>query len=449
MSAVREQEEGSQKKLLKLFFPLLLVTFCNYIFLLLEKLFLARFSIPGMHAVVNIAYIYQVFHGPAIALAMMAQIFVARSMGADKNHEVGPGIWQFVWFSFLSLIITIPGSILYANYFLKSTDFANIGLPYFYIMLIMNFLFPFGTALTCFFTGQGKTRLILLGTFGLQATKIILGIVLIFGSRFTPPIGIIGGALSTVIAQFSYSLVLFIVFLNKKNRNSFKTNLWKFKPKLFYFCMYPGFLRALNRILTFACWGFTAHLMTVKGGDYSLALSIGGIFMLFLPFLADALCQAQSTISAQLLGANKIALLNSSVQKAYILAIAICILVAIPLLIFPSFIFHQLFPELSLSIFTIRMVLFGVFASFFWFVITSVPLSTILAFKDMKFSLFMGAFSWVNSFLLMYFFIEKFGISADQFWLVLSITHASSATLYYFRSRWLCKNQENLILQQT
>ena len=42
-----------------------------------------------------------------------------------------------------------------------------------------------------------------------------------------------------------------------------------------------------------------------------------------------------------------------------------------------------------------------------------------------------------NGFLLMYAAIDKFNILADQFWLVLTLMHASSYILYYWRMKWL------------
>jgi hypothetical protein len=44
--------------------------------------------------------------------------------------------------------------------------------------------------------------------------------------------------------------------------------------------------------------------------------------------------------------------------------------------------------------------------------------------------------------LLMLFFLEIVQISANQFWLALSLMHATTALFYYLRSRWLTKRLE-------
>ena len=75
--------------------------------------------------------------------------------------------------------------------------------------------------------------------------------------------------------------------------------------------------------------------------------------------------------------------------------------------------------------------------SFAFFTLTFLYISYILAFKDTKFSLFMGFVGWINGFLLMYVAIHVIEISADQFWLVLAIMHATTALCYYLRLKWL------------
>ena len=72
-----------------------------------------------------------------------------------------------------------------------------------------------------------------------------------------------------------------------------------------------------------------------------------------------------------------------------------------------------------------------------FFVFGFLPISYILAFKDMKFSLLMGGVCWVTGYLFMYVAIEKMQMGADQFWIFLSVSHASSLAFYWLRMRWL------------
>lgn len=429
---------GDFRKLVFLFFPILMMTFSSFLFLFVEKLLLASFSVEAMEAAVSSAYACQIFQAPCVALAMMCQVFVGRWYGGEQWKEIGPAVWQFLWFSFLSSLLIIPLGILYGHYYFQGTIVEKLALPYYYFLIFINFLFPLGTTLSCFFLGQGKTRLILFCTIGFQAIKLVLGYLLIFGwDNWIPSLGIMGGAVSTFIAQLGFSLVLLSIFLNKNHAENFCSRIWHFQPLLFWECIQPGFLRALNRLLNFASWAAIAHLMTVKNGNFILSLSIGGTLFLFLPFLSDAICQAQTTIVSQILGKNLIFSLRKAFHSGIILVLLIVSIIAIPFLIFPFETFYLLFKNISPEGLSIPKIFLGVWICFLFYTLLFVPLSSILAFKDTKFSLFMGIFSWINGYALMALAIKTFDIAADQFWLVLSIMHVSNALLYYLRMRWL------------
>lgn len=261
---------------LKLFIPLLWMTITSSLYLFVEKLFLVRLSPQSMEAAVNTAYICQIFQISSVALVMMAQVFVAKWTGAQDHKWIGPGIWQYIWFSCFSCFVTIPLSYFAGSFYFQGTEIEKSVQSYFNLQIAMNFFYPLSAALSCYFSGQGKTRLILFTTVGMQLLKIGMSYLLIFGRFGFPQLGMIGGALSTVVAHAGFCIILFLGFLSAKHRKQFATDQWRFRWNLFKECIYPGFLRALNRVLTFSCWASIAHMMTVRGGDYALILSIGG-----------------------------------------------------------------------------------------------------------------------------------------------------------------------------
>lgn len=429
---------GGFKELLFLFFPILLMTFSNSLFLIVEKLLLARLSVESMEAAVSSAYACQIFQIPCVALTMMAQVCVGRWRGANELSSIGPGVWQFIWFSLLSMLIVIPAGIVYGDLYFKGTNVEHIVKPYYYLLVCFNFFYPLTTTLTCFYLGQGKTFLVVVGTITSQTIKLILAYLLIFGwGNWIPEMGLIGGAISTLIAQGGFCIILFWVFINQENTRNFLSRNWHFRPRLFWECIHPGTLRAINRILSVFCWASTAHLMSIKGGDYILILSIGGTICLFLPFVGDAICQAQTTIVSHILGAKKYVLMNKAFRSGSLLVLITLIIMAPPFLIFPIFTFKILFPSILMNEITIQNMFRGIWISLAFLTFGYIPTSYVLAFKDTKFSLFMGVFSWFNGFLMMYVAIEKIQIPADQFWLVLSIMHGTNALLYYWRMKWL------------
>ena len=429
--------EGGVKELAVLLFPIVLVSFSQCLFLFVEKLLLARLSVEALEAAVSSSYVVMIFQAPCVALAMMAQVFVARHLGAGELKQIGPAIWQFIWFSLLSTVITIPGTLFFSEFYFQSTAINSIVKPYLYLLTAINFLFPLTAALSCFYLGRGKTKLLLWGTLAAQTTKLILAYLLIFGWKgIFPSYGLLGGALSTCIAQISFCTLLLIVFLNKKHQDAFHSFEWKLDLQKFWHYIQPGFMRASNRILNFASWSAIAHLMVSKGGDYLLVMSIGGTYFMFLPFIGDALCQAQITIVSRLLGANKHYLLDEAFNSGTKLLFFFIIIFAIPLLIFPEVLYSYLFPNVQLAKSSIISISIGIWLSFVFYSFSMLSVSYILAFKDMNFSFFMGLIGWVNGFLFMYMAIHYLFLPADQFWTVLSIAmHASTAIMYYIRMK--------------
>lgn len=176
-----------------------------------------------------------------------------------------------------------------------------------------------------------------------------------------------------------------------------------------------------------------------------LYLSIGGALFIFLPFLSDAICLSQTTIVSQIVGAKKYLSLKSAFRSGLTLVSLMIAIMSIPLLVCPTPVFHFLFPKIALDPSVVRTLFLGVWLSFVCFVSGSVPIGYILAFKDMKFSMGMGVFNWINGFLLIYLTIEVFEAKAISFWFILSLMHLTTAIAYWIRMR---KNLRSLFIEQ-
>ena len=421
---------GGIRDFFALFFPALLMSFSSYFAIFIEKILLGRYSTEALQIAVSTNYACMIFQAPCKALAMMSQVFVGRWYGANERLKIGSGIWQFIWFSLLSMFVMVPLGMLYGKFYFHGTPIEQCGLPYFYSLLFINFLFPLGITLSSFYLGQRKTKLILLASFVCQTIKVVLAYFLIFNG-----LGLMGGLISTAISQGAFCVFLLSCFMNTKNNALYQSRNWSFKPKLFWECIRHGFMRSITCILNFGSWSAISYVMTAKGGDYLLYLSIGGALFIFLPFLSDAICLSQTTIVSQIVGAKKYLSLKSAFRSGLTLVSLMIAITSIPLLACPIPVFHFLFPKIVLDPSVVRTLFLGVWLSFVCFVSGSVPIGYILAFKDMKFSMSMGVFNWINGFLLIYVTIQIFQVKAIAFWFILSLMHLTTAILYWMRMK--------------
>ncbi len=438
---------GQFKEFARLFFPVMLIAFSSSIYLMVEKLLLGRFSTTAMEAAVTVAYIAQIFQLGTVAIAMMAQVFIGQQHGERNWKAMGPYVWQYVWFSLLSIAVVVPVGALYGSYYLKGMPFESIAKPYLYSVLFINFFYPMGTALSCFYIAQGKTKLVLFSTIGSQLLKVCLAyfFIPILTSK-NPLWGLYGAAASTFLAQGLFVAVLFGVFLRPKLTEIYSSRNCRFSPKLFWNCVHPGLLRASNKILSALCGASIAHLMVSKTALHLLTFSIGGVIFFFLPFLSDAICQTQTVIVSQVVGSKNFPALFKAFKSGFLWCSIWIALFGIPLLMFPETTFHILFPKIELAPHLIQPIFWGIWISFAFFTLLYVPLGYILAFKDMNFSAFMGVFGWLNGFLFMYYLIEQVQIAPQYFWLALSLMHISNALIYFLRAKWLCSKATQIPL---
>ncbi|MBA2368762.1 MAG: hypothetical protein H0V82_07035 [Candidatus Protochlamydia sp.] len=428
------------KQFFILFLPIAIITFSTNLFPAIEKFLLASLSKEYMEASLTAFYAIQVFQLATVSLAMMAQVFVGSWYGEKKWSMIGPGIWQFIWFSLFSVIITLPFGYLYGKFYFKGNSVEELAIPYYYFLLSIGFLFPLGAALTCFFLGQGKTFVVFLCTLIFHLIKLPIGYVLIFGWKWIPSLGIMGGAISIFITQLGFCLALLVIFLNKKNNQLFHTRKWGFDLHFFWECVQPGLLRAVNRLLTMANWGAITNLMAGEGDNYFLILSIGGSLFLFVSFLAEAICLTQMTVVSQILGSKNYQLLYSAFRPGVILASIASLILAINFLIFPNWTFQTVFPTIILEPSTVRMVFMGTWFSAALCIFSFLPISYVLAFKDTYFSLFMGCVNWITGYCFFYVVIKILYVSPNYFWLLLTFLHAVTGIFYFLRTTKLIES---------
>jgi MATE family multidrug resistance protein len=446
---------GSLRELLVLLFPILLMSFSGSFLGFIERIFVSWHSIEALEASLSVTYIMRMFQISTMSIASMAQVFVGYYNGGQEYSKIGQCVWQMIWFSILSMLFTIPLSVGAAKFFIQGTEIDSLGYPYFLLLSSVNFLFPLGSALSCFFLGRGKTKFILFATILFCILNLILDRIFILGfPPFFSGIGLIGAGISTLIAQGLLCLTLLIVFLQNPNRERFGTLNWAFKPSLFWHYIQPGILRGIGRIILLVTWTLTAHLMTSKGGDYLLVLSIGGTVSLFLAFLGDGLCQAMVTTLSNLMGAGQKGYLKKALGSGFIFLLLVGIILSFPLLFYPDYTLTLLIKDTSAKINEdpLRLTLAWVWLQTISYMLMSILLSIILVHKDTFFLFMMGCINWLLLLLPVYFALNKYGSSPDKFWLINTLGAFIASGIYFLRIRqkkWISLWSDKCLFQKS
>ncbi len=371
-----------------------------------SRLFLSYYSLDALQGCTCAFYLCTLFQHPCARLAASALVFVGLFNGSNAHSRIGEYIWQMIWFSLLSMIVTLPAGLLFAPYFFEGSIIKESGLSYFNVLLFANFLFPLNSALSCFYIGQGKTKIIFLTTLMMHAINVLLDFTLIFGVKgIIPPLGATGAAISTAISQACFCCILLILFLRKQERELYGTGNYRFKWASFWDCTRVGFPRALARIFTLTAWAGIVHIMTFKGGDYLIVLSISGTLMLLFSFISEGMLQGMITIASTLIGSKNYGVIQRMVRSGLLFVTATALLLSIPYLFFPDFTLSFFSLELlnPTTIQLLKRSFFWLWIFFFCYGFSAIGLSLITASQDMRFYLSVIGFVWLTSYVPAYF----------------------------------------------
>ncbi|QVL56790.1 MAG: polysaccharide biosynthesis C-terminal domain-containing protein [Simkaniaceae bacterium] len=323
---------GSLRELSSLSFPLIISTLSASFLGWCDRYFLSLYSVDAWKAstaATNLTFFFQIV---LIMIAFVTQGFIGHYKGAKQEKMIGPFIWQMIYFSFLSMLITYPLSI-FSEFYLKGIELEQGAILYLRYLSVANFLYPLGATLAAFYLGRGKTRVVFLSNVLIQGTNILLDYLLIFGVKgFIAPMGIKGAAIATVTSQALYCIVLFTLFLNKKYKTRYSTDNRAFNLPLLLEGLKTGIPRALGRCMVVGAWVFASYFLIHKGGDYFLVYSFGVTVFGFLSFITDGMGQALITLTSYSLGASMDQIFHKILRTSLWFLAIVLVILGIPLL---------------------------------------------------------------------------------------------------------------------
>lgn len=429
---------ASLRELIALSFPLILSLFSGSFMGVCDRVFLAHYSIEAFEQSVSATYLCILFQQPLIRITSMAQVFVGLYTGASQHEKIGGSVWQMIWLSLLSMVITLPFSQFISPFFFQGTIIQDSANDYFNVLMAVNFLYPLSIALTSYFVGRGKTKVIFISTLCSHLLNIGLNYILIFGfGTLIPSMGLFGAALGTAISQGAFCITLFILFLQKRDREQFNTGNYHFNWDSFWMQLRVGLPRAVARVIILTAWVATARVMILKGGNHLIVLSVGGSLILFFTFINDGMCQGMITIASNLMGSQTYQKIWKLVRSGMIFLISTSALLAIPYLLFPEWTLSFFFPEglpSGETLALLRRACVWLWLYFLCYGYHAIGLSLVTASRDVTFYMFVIVFIWISSCLPTYIGMNYLNWDADKLWLVMALDSLLYGSIFLYRS---------------
>ncbi|MBT8123436.1 MAG: MATE family efflux transporter [Gammaproteobacteria bacterium] len=439
----RWSAKSGYREVLVISIPLILSTGAWSILLFFDRMFLAWYSPAAIAAAMPAGMTSFAMLCFFIGTAAYVNTFVAQYYGAAEENKIGAIVWQGIYFSALSLFVIFPA------YFSARHFFALVGHApevqaqetiYFKILMYSAVFMVLNNALGSFFSGLGKTLIVMWVSLIITVINVALDYVLIFGNFGFPEMGIRGAATASNIAIVSGALVYLYLIFQKKYRKRFNLiTSWKFKRSLFDRLIYFGAPNGIRLFIDMSA--FTAFLMFVgtlgthEGVATNIAFNIEALA--FLPMVGMMIGVA--VLVGQRLGENKPELAEKAAWSAIHLTLVFFGLLAVLYLTVPKVFIYPFtlqggLAELNNSVETIVILLR--FVAFFCLfdAIFLVFLGSLEGAGDTRFIMKMSIV--ISIFLLVvpcYLYIRFFDASLLGLWWIITLNVMIYCAVFYWR----------------
>ncbi|MEE9367921.1 MAG: MATE family efflux transporter [Pontiella sp.] len=300
---------GGWKELMKIAWPLIINSATFAVLNFSDRLFLSWYSEDAFRASLPAGILFFTLVCGFMALAGFTNTFVAQFWGAGDKEGCARATAQGILFSVLSIpliMLLTPVGIWFLKLSGHGAEVLALEKEYFSILMWCGGGMTLSSALSSFFSGRGKTFVIMGCNLVANALNIVLNYALVFGKWGFPEMGIAGAGWATVIGSWISPLIFAVFYFSKSTNAEFKTikNLkydgWMFK-RMIRFGLPSGIHWFLDVaaftifVLLIGRMGPIAHIAS------NIALSIN--LVAFMPMIGMGM--AASILVGQYLGRNQ------------------------------------------------------------------------------------------------------------------------------------------------
>lgn len=328
--------------LFKFIFPLFVSQLSANIMLAMDRVVVMYYSLDAMNAVAMAGSACSLYTALFVPCASIISVWVGQYYGARENHNIGAIVWQMIYFGLFLSLIFIPLACFTEEVCLLPPCYREHGIAYQAVLTAFSGMPVIITAFSSFFIGIGKTKVstfvILFG----NVVNFLLNFVFVFGYWFIPSYGAVGAAYATVIAFFLQLFIFIIIFFTKENIKKFHLFNVKFDKKKLWDCLRTGMPISIGHMSTLAAWYAIYLILGYTSKDLATLEGFSVTFYVIFLFFTDAMNKAAAAIVANLIGQDKIHLIDGVTKNLFYINIIVAFLVAIPMLFKGDLLFNFL-----------------------------------------------------------------------------------------------------------
>lgn len=326
------KHNGSFREVLTVALPLILSSSCHAMNMFVDRLMLTRYSAEASAASFTGGLTHFTLSCLLFGTVSYTGTFVAQYAGANRMHRIGITVWQGIFLALAGGILLATGiwwSPWLFSLFKHDPGVTAQEVVYFRVLSAGTFVFLFNAAINSFWSGRGRTVVVLVISVVITLFNIPLNYMFIFGKAGFPELGTAGAALGTVVAEAVGGIICLILFFRKSSRKRYYTLScrpdWALLKRMLRFGVPNGVQLALDLIafnvfgILLGCYGVAVHEAS------SITFGINNIA--FCPIMGIG--QTAAILVGQGIGANDIPLARRSVGNAYKLVLIYSVLMMI------------------------------------------------------------------------------------------------------------------------
>ncbi|MBE6380445.1 MAG: MATE family efflux transporter, partial [Lentisphaerae bacterium] len=211
---------GSLLDVLRIALPLILSSSCHAVNMFMDRLMLTRYSQASAAAALTgglTSFTLQCFFVGAVGYA---GTFVAQYYGANQRNRVGTAVWQGIFIALAGALFMASCCLWIPHLFGALNHTPEVEVQentYFRWLALGCIVFLLQQALSCFWSGRGKTTMVLMVSILVTLLNLPLNYMFIYGKWGCPEMGTAGAALGTILAAMGGLLVYAIGFFGLKS----------------------------------------------------------------------------------------------------------------------------------------------------------------------------------------------------------------------------------------
>ena len=337
--ALSSEDNGGLRHVCRIAFPMVLSTSSATVMGFVDRMFLSWHDPKEMAAALASGLTYWTLISLFIGTTSYTSTFVAQYFGSNEHRRIPAAVWQGVFFALASgLLMMLTG--VFAGQLMgiagHPEELHRLETTYYRILAFGAIGAVVSSALSGFYGGLGKTRIMMVVEIAGNVVNALLDYCMIFGKWGFPEWGIAGAAIATVISGFliacTYVVLLFLGPLGRAYRVMTLPQLDR--PLLWRLIRY-GLPNGLGWTVDAAGWtGFVwlvGRLGEVPMQALSAAFAIN--HLAFFPMIGFS--AATSIIVGQFIGAASPRLARRATYNAFAITTAWMTLIAAVFVLFP------------------------------------------------------------------------------------------------------------------